>query len=480
MVESMWLQSTEHLREIEGMGIVYRKLHGKRYMRMPSRGLVPVMMTRRPTYKGMTGGSALTTVLRKEALRLGVEFLNKVFVSDLVVQDGKVMGAVGCHRRTGEFYVFDAGAVVVAATDCSFRGNYACVEAVTGDAFAMAYEAGADLNNMEMMCINTGPLTYNFEGTGPAGKYGAKFLNALDEDFMPRYHPEGSGAEINYLVQAMAQEVRKGNGPPFYFDFRPVPARKASLYFGMGGWMPQNLMRLAEKRIDIFHSKVPWAPAIQTLRGGIKTGLDCMSNVQGLFGAGTAHSMGPGLFNGWSSAKCIWSGSTAGKSSTSYLQGVNRTRMDEERVTHLKQKLYNRFVDPDRGTRTLNEITRMLQRVIFSYETSILKSEEGLIRAIKEMEKIKEEEMPKAKIPNLHEFIKFKETENMILTANLFLRASLLRKESRSDHKREDYPGRNDKEWLKWIVLNKGLRNGYRFEDLPWNKYKHKPQELGG
>jgi succinate dehydrogenase/fumarate reductase flavoprotein subunit len=479
MVEALLIQSTERLREIEGMGIVYRKIPGtKKYFRTPSRGLVPAMMTRRPTYKGLTGGSAITTVLRKEALRLGVAFYNKIFISDLIVRDDQVHGAVGCQRRTGDFFIFQSGAVVVAATDCSFRGNYACVEQVTGDTFAMAHHAGADLNNMEMMTINTAPLSYNFEGTGPAGKYGAKFLNARDEDFMPRYHSEGSGAEINFLVQSMAQEIRQGHGPPFYFDFRPTPSRTESLYMSMGGWMPRNLKRLKEKDIHIFESKVPWAPAIQTLRGGIKTDFHCMSNIKGLFASGTAHSTGPGLFNGWSSAKCIWSGSTAGTFAARYLDGLDVVKLDQDKIVRLKDRLYNRKIDPDTGEKTLNEITRMLQRVMFSYETSIFKSDASLKKAMGEVDGIKENELPRAQIPNYHEFIKFKETENMVLTAELFLKASLLRKESRSDHKREDFPERNDKEWLKWIVFNKNLKEGYRLEDLPWERYKFQPDDL--
>ncbi len=479
MVEKLWVQSTVRLREIESLGIVYRKpARTKKYMRMPSRGLGPVMMTRRPTYRGLVGGKAVTTVLHKEVLRLGVEFYNKIFISDLIAQDNRVYGAVGCHRRTGDFYIFKARAVIVAAADCSFRGNYACVEQVTGDAFAMAYDAGADLNNMEMLTINTAPLTYNFEGTGPAGKLGAKFLNSRDEDFMPGYHPEGSGAEINFLVQSMAQEVREQNGPPFYLDFRPTPPRTEKLYMGMGGWMPGNVQKLKSKGINIFNSKVPWAPAIQSLRGGIKTDIHCMSNVEGLFAAGTAHSTGPGLFNGWSSAKCIWSGSTAGKSAAKYLETSDTEGMDVAKIQDLKNRLYNRRIDPDRGEITLDNIAKALQRIVFSYETSILKSEESLNKAMKEVAIIKEQELPKAKVSDLHEFIKFKETENMLITAELFLKASLLRKESRSDHKREDFPEKNNRKWLKWIVFNKDLKEGYRLEDLPWKKYKYQPTDL--
>ena len=120
MVESFLAHSTERLREIESLGVVYRGGGGEKYIRMPSRGLAPAMMTLFPQYRSMTGGSALTTALREQALGLGVRFCDKVFISDLIAQDGRAAGAVGCHRRTGEFYVFRSHAVVVAACDCSF------------------------------------------------------------------------------------------------------------------------------------------------------------------------------------------------------------------------------------------------------------------------------------------------------------------------------------------------------------------------
>jgi succinate dehydrogenase/fumarate reductase flavoprotein subunit len=390
MVESFLAGSTERLREIESLGVVYRGEAGEKYLRMPSRGLAPAMMTLFPQYRGMTGGSALTTALREQALGLGVRFCDKVFISDLIVQDGRVAGAVGCHRRTGEFYVFPSQAVVVAACDCSFRGNYACVEATTGDAFGMAHRAGVDLCNMEFLCSNTGPVRFNFEGTGPAGQLGARFGNADDEAFMSRYRPEGDRAELNFIVQAMAREVRSGNGPPFYFDFRGLPEGLEQGYMAMGGWMPKNLTRLREAGITPFGTRADWTINIQTLRGGIKTDLGCMSNLAGLFAAGTAHSMGPGLFNGWSAGRSIWSGWAAGRSAAAWIQGSSAIRPDRDRVRELRERLFDRAIDAERGDLSLHDVTLRLQRCLFAYETSVMKSKTSLERARREVSSVKE------------------------------------------------------------------------------------------
>jgi len=484
MVESYFLQSAERMRDLEDMGVEYSGgLDGEKLLRLPSRGLGPCKMTVLPSYQGLVGGKGLTLALRKAAAGLGVHFMDKVFVNDLVVQDGRAVGAVGCHRRSGDFYVFESRAVIMAAADCGFRGNYACVEATTGDSFAMAYRAGVDLNNMEMLCCNTAPLRYNFEGTGPAGLFGAVFVNDKGEDFLPKYYPEGSGAEVGKIVQAMAQEKKKGNGPPFYLDFTPISRKypgfniEEALYMNMGGWMPVNIARLREMGIVPLESKVLWNPAIQTLRGGIMTGIDCMSRVEGLFACGIAQSMGPGLFNGWSSGRSIWSGATAGRSSAEYLQGTGDVKPHPDLVEGLKRRLYNRGVDADAGDISLEELTQALIECIFSYDVSILKSEDSLMQAQRKLAEIGEEMMPRANIPDMHGFIKYKETENLLLTTGLYLQSSLLREETRADHCREDFPDA-DPRWLKWIVLNQELEDGFRLEELPWERYRFKPGDL--
>ena len=244
--------------------------------------------------------------------------------------------------------------------------------------------------------------------------------------------------------------------------------------------MARSLIRLKEKNTNIFDKKVEWIPVPMTLRGGLVTDINCMSNVQGLFAAGTAHSTGRGLFTGWSAGKCLWTGSTASTFAAKYIECSESERLDLDRIVHLKDRLYSREIHADTGEKTLNEITRMLQRIIFSFETSILKSEDRLKRALKEVDSIKENELPKAKIPNLHEFIKFRELGNMFLAADLYLRASLLRKESRGDHKREDYPDPYNKAWLKWIVLNKDLKEGHRLRKMPWEQYRYQPVDIDG
>ena len=478
-IEKLLEESAARMHELEKMGLTFPRDPGTgHYRRIPSRGLGPVKTLCPPTYKAHVGGPAVTAVLGREARRLKIKSCDKTFVSDLIVADGRVQGAVGCHRRSGEFRIFLAKAVVIAGGDCSFRGNYAAVEQTTGDSFAIAYRAGADLSNMEFLVCNTGPVDFSLRGTGPLAKLGAVFRNAAGEDFLPNYHPDGSGADCSCIVQGMADEVRRHRGPPFYFDMTPTPAETESQFLSERGWMARNVMRLKERNISVFDRSVEWVPVIQTLRGGLHTDGNCMTSIAGLFAAGTANSTGPGLFTGWSSAKCLWSGSTAGRGAAKFIDGAAAQTPVADEVHRLRARLFNRDVGTDEGDTTVNAVTRKLQEALFAYDVSILKREDRLLRTKKRLRTIEEDDLPRAGISNFHDFVRFKETENMFLVADLFLQSSLLRRESRADHRREDYPDRSDRRWLKWIVHNRNLGSGHRFEEFPWSKYRYGVDEL--
>ena len=78
------------------------------------------------------------------------------FVTDLLQREGRIAGAIGLDRTTAEPIAWRARAVLLATADCSFRGNYVCTDATTGDGFRLAYDQGVRLSNMEFLCTNTG------------------------------------------------------------------------------------------------------------------------------------------------------------------------------------------------------------------------------------------------------------------------------------------------------------------------------------
>ncbi len=470
--------SFSRLEKLRLWGVNYRRTPFG-YLRLPSRGLKRAKMMVIPKWKDKVGGSAVVGALLSQVKRRKIDYYPKVLITDLLQKDGRAAGAVGVHRMTGETIAFKARAVILAGGDCSFRGTYACCDHTTGDAFRVAYDAGVRLSNMEFLTINTASPYYGFEGTGFAFRFGGRFLNAKMEKFMREYHPDGDTAECNFLVQAMADQVVKGNGPPFYFDVSRFPGNlivKQALGRMIGGWMPVNMKRLEEVRHGFYKKPQEWVPGVQTLRGGARTDIDCMTDLPGFFAAGMSQAIDPGLFNGWSSMRAMWAGERSGKAAARFIEDADDITPDQDdiRIKH------ERALAPlDRKPDIMpDEICDRMQQILFPYTVCIRRREDRLKEALNKINNIRDNDIPAMHAGDPHELVKVHETESMILTARMHLVASLARTESRGDHFREDYPETDNANWLKWIDIRKDEKGELCVEPepVPIDKYRFRPE----
>jgi len=181
--------------------------------------------------------------------------------------------------------------------------------------------------------------------------------------------------------------------------------------------------------------------------------------------------MDPGIyFGGWSVCKTAAFGRWAGESAIKYAESHKPLLIDEGKIMELKTALYAPLgkagIDPE-------EVLRELQEIIFP--VVILKNQTNLQNALLKVEHIRDELLPQMGARDLHYLAKLRGVHSMTLAAELTLRSSLMRTESRASHYREDYPNRNDKDWLKWIMVSqKDGKLNYRLEPLPLDRYKHK------
>lgn len=478
MVADMFASSYARLRQLEEWGVEYTS-DANGYLRLPSRGFRTVQMMVRPMYRDRVGGSAVVMALRAQVLRRRIARHTRLQITDLLTSDGRVRGAVAIDRTTGEPVVFSAKAVVLAVGDCSFRGNYVCTDAATGDACRLALDAGARVSHLEFLCTNTGSPDFGFEGTGIAMRFGGRFVGPEGEPFMDAYHPDCDSAEVGYVVQAMASEVDAGRAPPFRLDLRGAADERGFLRVAlahMGGFMPLNLQKLTAAGIDLFAEPQEWVPAVQTLRGGVRTGIDGASDVAGLFAAGTAQAVDPGLFNGWSSCRAMWSGERAGSAAADFVSDADPVQIDADcsavaarAVEHLGQT----------GGPTADDVLARLQVLIFASDVSIRKDPARVRAALAEVEAMERDDVPRMAAPDPHELSKTHETRSMVTVARLFLLASLAREESRGDHFRIDYPQVDNAHWLRFVNLR---RNGgtagdivIKSEPVPFEHYPFRP-----
>ena len=479
MFHEVLAASFENIKHLEELGVEYPKEKDTGSLDLiNSRGTRIVKATKHlgKALGEFTGGEAVTMAYRNKALKSKVAIMNRIYVATLLVDSkGNVAGAVGINVRTGEAHTFLAKAVVIATGGSSFRGDYAHVWFATGDGLRLAFEAGAELENMEFNLFNTGSPFFWWEGTGVAIELGARFLNAKKEEFMKKYHPLGDRADIGFITRGMALEAKVGNGPPFYLALNEIPDPKG-IGYGSGYWSPAHMVAWMPKLIDtmkefysydVFKDPAEWMPAYHESGGGIRADLNCATNIKGLFVSGQAMSASPDLHTGWSFARFTWTGYKSGESAGRFAKDCGQPEVSHEAIDSAVDKIFEPL--SGKSDTNVDAVYAELRKVLFGYDILLLKSEYRLKQTIEKISKIANDLLPNVLVPDPHELAKFHELRSMMLMSELTLRASILRTESRSCHLREDFPFTDNDNWLKWIVIQRDAEHGgMKFRIVPF------------
>ncbi|MFC1970772.1 FAD-dependent oxidoreductase [Chloroflexota bacterium] len=468
LIESIYKETLNRIRDFERLGVKFYEKEGKF---QTTRGLEHIRKL--SPYPRISGGVKLIQALANEATRLGVQSLSNIFIVGILKQDGTAVGAVGFDRRSGRFYILKAGAVIIATGQCSFRGHYADQYFLTGDGMIVALKAGAELKNLEFGTLWLGPTSFGWEGVAGVFPYGARLLNTKGETFMDRYSPSlKDDIDFSFQARAMAMEAREGRGP-FYVDCDPMTPEHKALLKPDTGWMALNISKLHEAGINPLDHNWELMPLFWTVQG-IKADIECRTAVPGLFVGGRVKSVDPGLTMGaWALASSTVLGYRAGESAAKYAKSREPSQIDQDEVSMFKDDLYAPLgkvgIKPE-------EVELEIQNAVFPYDVTILKNEASLKRALSRIENIRDELLPQMDARDTHYLAESIEVRNMTLVAEAMLKASLMRTESRTTHYREDYPSRDDKNWMKWIIIRyDNERLSLRTEPLPLDRYKFKP-----
>lgn len=434
------------LLELEKMGLEYPKENGK-FVRRPTRGLHLIRVL-----KPNGGGLEFCWALRKALEKEGVSIVEQVFITDLLADEsGNIGGAVGINGRSGRFCMIRAKSTVIATNSVTFRSGF--VRDLTGTGTILAYRAGATLTNAEFGYLRPGTPRFYFEGITYAIQDGAKFRNARGDAFMERYDTQWADkADVHSITKAMVMEKQAGNAP-LYLDMSLIPEEKRDDYLSSTvAWMDYFYKKLGERaRIDMF-GKTEYFPIYQITKMGIKTDSGCRSEITGLFAAGLAQVACATHFAELHIAVCNGTGWIAGANAATHAQEANVPRISEAYVSELKDAITSQY--DAQANPASDQLLLDLQKIMFRYDVTMLKTADRLTRALNEVMAIKNR-IRNAKAPHTHEFVRLNETECMVETAEMILRASLARKESRLSHIREDFPKRDDVNWLKWILIKK-------------------------
>lgn len=393
--------------------------------------------------------------MRKIAKLRGVEFVERVMATHLIVKDGRAIGVLGFNTINGELYLFAARAVVLASGGCGLKSVYIGHRNLTGDSQAMAFREGAYLRSLEQTGSNTVSREHDIHGLNLFVGSGGKFINSLGEEFMRRYHPVlASRARQSDLVVAFSREVSEGRGP-IYLDMRSVSQKDREL---MRKILPETFMLWDKAGIDPFAAPIEWIPAFRLKMGGgggLHVNTRCETSLEALFAAGDtccAPQHGTYTFGGMNLAFAAVSGVRAGDFASDLALRSPEIGLEPE-AAQVTAKIADLFVPTEiaKGP-TADEVTAKLQRIIIPYPVTYLRSETSLKTALAQLLSLKDE-IARVKAKDSHDLAKAHELRNMALLAEGFLRSALAREESRGYHFREDFPWTNNRDWLKWVYV---------------------------
>lgn len=470
LIETLFNESYNRLCEYEKFGCPYTKNEDGSFKGIPQRGLDHFKL-RISQVKG-TGGENMRDSLNKEAKRLEIYRVGRTMITDLIKKDGRVVGATGFNVRSGEFVSFSAKAVVIACGRGGWKASYGNNTA-TGEGLVLAYKAGAALTNMEFVEVWNVPTLFAWEGQTVLLPLGAKFVNAQGEAFMDRYSPVLKGnTDPHYTTMAMAMETIAGRGP-IYFDTTDIKEEDKPFVQPEGGWQLLNHEKLKSIGIDFFSGRTEWQPQILTDFGGIVADAYGRTAVDGLYAVGRSRFLDAGVYiGGFDLSTTSTTGYLAAEGIHEYLLAnpdlsatIAPEILTEKRDIHEKE--LNHPGIPSK------QVLRKLQELVFPYDVCILKTGESMGKALQELEQIKKNFIPQMGSVDPHELMKRKEIEAIAVITEMYLRASIERKETRAGHHRVEYPTRDDA-WLGWIKISqKDGRMQLTFDRVPVEKYKY-------
>ena len=472
LIEEIFTHSYERLKDYQKFGCEFKTESDGKLRGVPQRALDHVKLY--PAKLKGTGGEDMARGLVREAERLGVKRLGRTLITDLLKHDGRVVGAVGFDTRNGDFYIFKAGTVIIATGGGGWKASYHG-NTSTGDGMYVAFRAGVELKNFEFVRVWNVPTLFAWESQTTLIPLGAKFVNASGESFMEKCCPAlGGKTDQHYNVIAMAVEAKEGRGP-IYFDTSPIRSEDVEMVKPQTGWQMLNYQKLVDIGMDFFKDRIEWMPQLLATCGGLIADLEGRTAVPGLFVTGCARAIEPGLcIGGLHLCLTAVTGHITGGIAAEYAKSISPVGIDEDEVVKLKEQLY---APMGKTGVTPKSVLRQIQETVFPYEVCIIKNEKSLKDALNKFERIKNESLPQMVAADAHYLMKLTEVRAIAFLTELYLRASLLRTETRAGHYREDYPQRDDENWLKWIVISQSDdKLSMRTQPVPFERYKFRPE----
>jgi succinate dehydrogenase / fumarate reductase flavoprotein subunit len=436
-------EAPDRVRELEQWGALFDRTESGAILQRAFGGHT----FKRLCHVGDRTGLVLIRTLQDRGVQQGVDCYMECTVTRLLVENGRFAGAFAYWRENGRFIVFKAKAVVIATggigkawTVTSNSWEY------TGDGMALAYEAGAELMDMEFVQFHpTGmvwpPGVQGILVTEAVRGEGGILRNKLGERFMEKYDPKRMELSTRDVVaRSIYTEVREGRGTEHGGAFLDISQKPAEYVRKKLPSMYHQFKELAD--VDITKEPMEVGPTCHYVMGGIRVEAETgQSTVPGIFAAGEAAAglHGANRLGGNSLSDLLVFGRRAGLTAAAHAKQSSYGSLDNAQLQEAEKELLAPFANTGENPYAIHrDLQTVMQSLVGIYRTA-----EDLERALTELQMLKARaaaasvEGSRLFNPGGH---LSRDLKSMLIISEAVTKSAMARTESRGAHSRIDFP----------------------------------------
>lgn len=493
-IELMVRKAPEIVYQLEHLGLPFDRTPEGKIMQRPfgghtrNYGEAPV---KRSCHAADRTGHMILQTLYQNCIKEGITFFDEFHVLDLLLEDGVCRGVVAYEITTGNLHVFHSKAVLFATGGCgrifSFTSN---AHALTGDGLASVYRRGVPLEDMEFFQFHpTGLYPLGILITEAVRGEGGVLRNDQGERFMERYAPTIKDLAPRDLVsRAIYLEVREGRGIGGK-DYVHLDATQLGQAI-----IKAKLPEIADfcrtyVGVDPVKQPIPVKPTVHYAMGGIPTDIDAQvivddqgTPVAGLYAAGECACVsvhGANRLGCNSLLDIVVFGQRGGIRLAEYVKGADFAPLPSEPEAWSVSQIERFLKGPGDHQEKIGALRAEMQELMMR-DVGVFRTEEPLRQALAGLKALKARYQEAEIDDRGHRFntdlLEAIELGNLLELAEVTAAGALNRQESRGAHYREDFPQRDDANWLKHTLACK-VAGQIEFSYKPVSITKFQPKE---